>query len=381
MKSLKPVNAKYVKQANRRILIQALYDNKEISRVDLARVTNLNKATVTQLVQELIDKQLVVELNKKIKTHGRSANVISLNKNAARLLSFDLQPENIYGVITNLFGERLVEYSVPVINPDLEEYLQQLFQSIDHLMAMVHESVYGVIGIGVGVYGIMSHDSRIVFAPLSSWKDVELKQIIESYCHLETYVENEANISALGEGMLHKDLKHMVALDIGSGVGMGILLHGQLYRGYDGFAGEIGHTIVVPGGRACACGNYGCLEQYISEKAMVSGYYTLTQQTITFDDFLALLKDKDPTALELYQEFIRYTSIGINNIANTLNPEAIIIRSRLVNEKPESISLIKNNLRSHTLALRHFSSSNEKNTVNVLGTSYVLLERFLEQLF
>lgn len=378
---MKPVNAKYVKQTNRRLLIQALYDHKEISRVDLARVTNLNKATVTSLVQELIDKNMVVELNKKIKTSGRSANVICLNKNAARLLSFDLQPEKIYGVITNLFGELLYEYSLPVENQDLDTYLGQLFTSIDHLISMVHESVYGVIGIGLGVYGILSHDNRIVFAPLSSWKDVELKDIIQSYTNIETYIENEANISALGEGMLHNHMKHMVALDIGSGVGMGILLNGSLYRGFDGYAGEIGHTIVVPNGRTCACGNQGCLEQYISEKALVSAYQTLTKESITFDKFLTRLKEKDPTSLALYQEFIHYTSIGINNIANTLNPEGIIIRSRLINEKPESISLIKNNLRSHILSLHTLSSSNEKNTVNVLGTSFVLLERFLERMF
>jgi predicted NBD/HSP70 family sugar kinase len=378
---MKPVNAKYAKQLNRRLLIRALYDHKEITRIDLARVTNLNKATVTSMVQELIEKQLVIELNKKVKTYGRSANIITLNKNAARVLSFDLQPEKIYGVITNLFGEILYEHSTPVDNPDLEEYLEQLFQAIDHLKSMTHESTYGIIGIGLGVYGIMSYDNRIVFAPLSSWKDVELKQIIESYANLETYVENEANISVLGERILKTEMKNMIALDIGSGVGMGIVLDGLLYRGHNGYAGEIGHTIIEPGGRACACGNHGCLEQYISEKALVHQYFLQTKQEISFDTFLARLQQKDSVALNLYQEFIHYTSIGINNISNTLNPQGIVIRSRLINQKPESISLIKNNLRSQILSLESLSSSNDKNTVNVLGTSFVLLERFLETLF
>jgi predicted NBD/HSP70 family sugar kinase len=378
---MKPVNAKYAKQLNRQLLIRALYDHKEISRIDLARITNLNKATVTSMIQELIEKHLVVELNKKVKTYGRSANIIALNKNAARLLSFDLQPEKIYGVVTNLFGEILYEHSVPIGNPDLDAYLEQLFECIDHLKSMTHESKYGIIGIGLGVYGIMSYDNRIVFAPLSSWKDVELKQIIESYAKLETYVENEANISVLGERILQKDMKNMIALDIGSGVGMGIVLDGLLYRGHDGYAGEIGHTIIEPGGRACACGNHGCLEQYISEKALVHQYYVQTNEEISFDTLLERLKEKNPVAINLYQDFIYYTSIGINNIANTLNPEGIIIRSKLINQKPESISLIKNNLRSQILSLESLSSSNEKDTVNTLGTSFVLLERFLETLF
>jgi predicted NBD/HSP70 family sugar kinase len=378
---MKPTNFKSMKQHNIRLVIQALYDVDEISRIDLARYTTLNKATITGMINELIDLDLVVELDKKVKTSGRSANLIALNDKAGYILSLDLQPHKIYGTLSSLRGTIVYEYTHPVSNSHLEFYLPELYKTIDFLLEQTPVSTYGILGIGVGVYGILSHDKRVIFAPLSSWKDVELRSIIEDYTSIETYVENEANISALGEQILTNTMKNLITLDISSGVGSGIILEGNLYTGHDGYAGEIGHTIVEPGGLLCKCGNQGCLEQYISETALTKAYFSLTSSEITFDELVLKMQQRDHAAQEVYQQFIQYLSIGINNISVTLNPEGIIIRSRLINARPETISLIKNNLRSQVLSLHSFTSSNEKNAVNTLGTSFVLLQRFLDKLY
>lgn len=375
---MKTANSKSIKLSNTNIIIEKLVELKQTSRVDLSRETSLNKATVSSIIQELIDKHIVIELEKKIPTTGRSANAIALNKNAGRILSLDLQTHLIYGVITNLYGEILYEINKPVEDLSFTPYLNLLLTTIDELKSNTYDSIYGIIGIGIGVYGILSKTKKIVFTPFSSWKDIELKKIVEEYTGIKTYVENEANISALGESITHPDHNDLVSLNISIGVGMGIIINNKLYTGNNGYAGEIGHTILIPDGRQCVCGNKGCLEKYISDTAVLDDYAQLTNQRITMEAFIALLKAKDSSALEIYRNFIDYLSISINNISQMLNPRTIIVNSKIIEAMPESISQIKNNLRSKLMNLDILSTSTYRSKTNVLGLTHVLIQEFLE---
>ena len=371
---MKTANSQLVKQTNTNLVIEKLVELKETSRIELSRITTLNKATVSSIIQVLIDKSIVIELDKKIKTSGRSANAIALNKRAGRILSLDLQTNLIYGVITNLFGEILFEINKPIDNPEFSSYLTSLLETIDELKSNTYDSVYGVIGIGIGVYGILSKTKKIIYTPFSSWKDIELKKIIEDYTGIKTYVENEANISALGENIIYANQKNLVSLNIGIGVGMGIIIDNKLYTGEDGFAGEIGHTILIPNGKECVCGNNGCLEKYISDIAIIQNYYELTNEKVSITEFISRLKSKEVHANKIYQQFIDYLSITINNISQLLNPQTIVINSLIVENKPESISQIKNKLRSKIMNLEVLTTSK----TNVLGLTHVLIQEFLE---
>ena len=126
---MKTANSKSVKRINTNLVIEKLVELKETTRVDLARMTTLNKATVSSIVGELVNTGIVVELDKKIKTSGRSANAIALDKNAGRILSLDLQTELIYGVVTNLYGEIVYEINRQVDSPDFSPYLTALLET------------------------------------------------------------------------------------------------------------------------------------------------------------------------------------------------------------------------------------------------------------
>ncbi|MCD6482172.1 MAG: ROK family protein, partial [Candidatus Izimaplasma sp.] len=305
---MKTANSKSVKLINTNLVIEKLLELKETSRIELARITTLNKATISSIIQILIDKKIVVELNKKIKTSGRSANAISLNKNAGRILSLDLQTNLIYGVITNLYGEILFEINKDIDNPEFSSYLARLLETIDELKDNTYNSTYGIIGIGIGVYGILSKSKKIVYTPFSSWKDIELKKIITAHTGIKTYVENEANISALGENIFYAQQKNLISLNVGIGVGMGIIIDHKLYTGEDGYAGEIGHTILIPNGKQCVCGNKGCLEKYISDTALIEEYYEATKKNINIKELIIEIEAKDKIALKIYKEFINYLS-------------------------------------------------------------------------
>jgi predicted NBD/HSP70 family sugar kinase len=350
---------------------------RETSRIELSRLTTLTKATVSSIIADLIHRNIVIETDKIVKTNGRSAQVIALNKNAGRILSLELQTTQIYGVITNLFGEIVYEITRKIGNPDFSPYLKQLLTVIDELKANTWDSSYGIIGIGIGVYGILDNNKKIKYAPFVSWKNIELGKIIEEYAGIETYVENEANISAMGESIVYPDQQNLVALNIGIGVGMGIIINGKLYTGEDGYAGEIGHTILVPDGNPCVCGNRGCLETYIKDKSIIDQYYHATMEIIDLPEFTARYLRGDPHAVRIYQEFIRIVGIMVNNISMILNPKTIVISSYLIERIPESISIIKNSLNSQILNLDTLTLSQYKSKTNVLGLTHLLIRRFL----
>jgi len=360
-----------------KLVVERLIELRESSRIELARLTTLNKATISSIINELVEKEIVIETDKNIKTSGRSAKVVALNKNAGRIISIELLTDSLYGVVTNLYGQILYELRKDVPDPEFNPYLAILLQAIDELRANTKDSTYGVIGIGIGVYGILSKQKRIKFATFTSWKDIDLKQIIEDYTGIETYVENEANISALGEHVISPQTDNLVSLNIGIGVGMGIIIDNRLYTGENGYAGEIGHTIVVPNGRKCVCGNYGCLEKYISNPAIVQSYYELSGETIDLDQFVELYKHKDAHACKIYQQFIDYVALTINNISLTLNPKTIVINSQIIEKIPESVSLIKNKLRSQIMNLEVLSTSSFPSKTNVMGLTHVLIQKFL----
>jgi len=374
---MKTSNSQSVKIQNTNLVIEKLVELRETSRIELARLTTLNKATVSSIIQDLINKKIVIETDKTVKTHGRSANVVALNKNAGRILSLELQTKQIYGVITNLYGIILYETFRPISNPDFSPYLKELLSTIDILKENTKDSTYGIIGIGIGVYGILDNDKKIKYAPFTSWKDIELRKIIEDYTGIETYVENEANISALGENIVFTEQHNIVSLNIGIGVGMGIIINDKLYTGEDGFAGEIGHTILHAGGNQCVCGNKGCLETYLKDSSIIEQYKHSTKTEIDLIEFTNRYKRKDPYAMEIYSKFINNVSITVNNISQMLNPKAIVINSVLIENISESISLIKNNLHSQIMNLDILTLSKFRSKTNILGLTHVLIQDFL----
>ncbi len=370
-------NSQSIKIENIRLVVEKLIELRETSRIELARITTLNKATVSSIISELMQKEIVIETDKTVKTSGRSAKVVALNKNAGRILSIELLTDSLYGVVTNLFGNILFELRKEISDPEFKPYLKVLLSAIDELKVNTKDSTYGVIGIGIGVYGILSKTKKIKYAPFTSWKDIDLKTIIEDYTGIETYVENEANISALGEHVVYAEQDNLISLNIGIGVGMGIIIDNKLYTGENGYAGEIGHTIIVPNGKKCVCGNFGCLETYISDPALLSRYFELSHEQITMTELIKRYKKQNEYAINVYNEFVEILSLTINNISQILNPKTIVINSKIVENIPESISEIKNQLRSQIMSLEVLTTSKYRSKTNVLGLTHVLIQNFL----
>ena len=229
-------------------------------------------------------------------------------------------------LIANLRGENRQTFSYPGIS-EAKSPSAQLCQYIKTAMDYCPPSRYGIIGIAVGVLGVV-HKNVVQFTPYYQIDRPELGAYLTEYFGIPAYIENEANLSALGERTFFHSYPSLININVHAGVGMGIILDNHMYTGLNGYAGEFGHTIIEPDGKPCPCGNRGCIEQYASQRAIVNMYREKKNNpTLTALQLCEDYNRGDSHAQACIQTFIKYMSIALNNILNIFNPDIIIINS------------------------------------------------------
>src|SRR5690625_3925342 len=265
----------------------------------------------------------------------------------------------------------------------------KLFDTIDLLKSSAPPSPYGIIGIGIGVPGIVNNDGEIVLAPNLDWKNVDLKITLQEKYNLPVIIDNEANAGAYGEKRfgVGKNFHDIIYVSIGIGIVVGLILNGELYKGNNGFSGELGHMTIEVNGEKCRCGSKGCWELYASEQALLRRTKQLhihgrENAEISLEYLLNLAEDGHKDAILLFEEIGEYIGIGIKNIFNTFNPEQVIIGNRIaVAEKwikePINKRLINQTLWPHQENLQlNFSELSTHSTA--LGIAAYSIENFLE---
>lgn len=363
-----------IRDINFHLILEAIINEAPISRAGLAKHLGLTKATVSSIVQELLDSGLVTELGSAPTEKGRKPILLNLNHQAGFALAVDIETTGVTVMSADLLGTncRLKQYPNRAFDEGFFPFLVDILQkTMDSLPA----TRYGVVGICLGVHGV-SHENRVIFAPYYTL-DENLALRLAEHFHIPVYLHNEANLSVLGERAFSFDYTNMINISVHSGVGMGILINDHLYTGSDGFAGEMGHTIVEPGGRPCPCGNHGCLEQYVSERALLLELSQRKGREISLDEFISLYQEKDRDAVYILETFLKYMSIGINNILNTLNPDLIIINSAFTSYLPGIAGMLQDSLNSRTGRPLKIRPSHLQDTAILLGGVYVVLKEFL----
>ncbi len=339
----------FIRDINRSLLLEHIIQYEPISRSELAKKLNLTRATVSTIVQELIDRQLVREIGNASTVKGRKPILLEFCSDCGSIISIDLGVRRATILISDLAGRncQVEEHPLPGnLEGTLDEYLINLIRQTKDKLP---DSPYGLVGVSVGIYGVVCNQT-ILFTPYYNLKYPNLKSILEETFQVPVIVENEANLSVIGEAVYTQNHGNMIYLNIHEGVGMGIMINGQLYTGQNGYAGEFGHTILIPDGRDCPCGNKGCIEQYISETAILRDYAEEKNLPLpSIDEFLKAYNSGDPVALKLIQRFIRDFSIGLNTILHTFNPDTIVINSSFTTYIPglipEITSRVTNRLR------------------------------------
>ncbi|MDF2669568.1 MAG: hypothetical protein K0R67_1874 [Paenibacillus sp.] len=370
-----------VKKLNKSIVLETIRKESPLSRVQVSEMTGLNKGTVSSLVNELVQDHLVYEIGLGKSSGGRKPIMLHFDKTAGFAIGIDLGVTYMLTVLTDLEGHIVAEQQTPIDQQDPEFVFQQLVKQVRMLIDRAPSSPYGIIGIGIGVPGIVNADGTILLAPNLHWEQFPLHEKLEKEFGLPVTLDNEANAGALGEKQYGagRTSDNLLYLSVGTGIGSGIIIGGQLYRGVSGFSGEVGHTSIESNGKRCSCGNRGCLELYASEGALTEQGHGIGADS--FDELLAMAEAGKPEALHLFHQTGEYLGIGIANMIHIFNPQLVIIGNQMVRAetwvrnsilrvvKQRSLPFHRDSMEVRFAALRTHST--------VLGASYYAIYAFL----
>jgi N-acetylglucosamine repressor len=374
-----------VKKINQKLILNEIVANSPISRAKLSETTGLNKSTVSSQVTTLIEKNLIFEIGQGQSSGGRKPVMLVFNKNAGYSIGIDIGVNYLNCILTDLKGNIVLEDYQQLEGLSSEDIQDVLSVKIKNLLAQMPESPYGLIGIGLCVPGLVTTEQKVIFTPNLEWNyELDLKPLIEQEFKVPVFLENEANAGAYGEKEFGaaKNYENLVYVSVHTGIGVGIIIDNELYRGVRGFAGEMGHLTIDMNGLKCSCGNRGCWELYASEKALMNSLSKIQQEKLSNRDIIYLANQNNPDILMALQKFGFYLGIGLTSILNTFNPQAVIIRNNIVEALPMVLNSIKNSVASRTYqqlenSYELLTSSLGKNAP-ALGASSIAIENFLE---
>ena len=368
-------NQELIRDINTQSVIRTILANGAISRASIASRLGLTKATVSAIVQILLERGLILETGSDDTRKGRKPILLQMNKNCGHVVAIDIAAETITLMTANLMGEncRLTQFAHP---QDENALLPLLMEKIDAAVSLLAPSRYGLLGIAIGIHGVVHHN-KIMFLPYSSFAHLDLAGELEKKYAVPVILENEANLSVLGEWAFCHNTNEMLYISIHSGIGVGIIMKNQLVKGKNGYAGEWGHTIIEVDGRPCPCGNRGCLEQYASERAFFTELSRQKGMPVDAETFGRLYREKDPHAIEAMNRFIKYMAIGINNLLNTFNPDIIVLNSVLTMYHATLCEDIAAQLHNNMKRYCHLVPSTLQETSLLFGGVYMIRDRFL----
>ncbi|KYD21900.1 ROK family transcriptional regulator [Caldibacillus debilis] len=382
-------NQQLVKQINKTLVLETILNEAPISRADIAQKVGLNKGTVSSLVNELIEEQLIYESGPGKSSGGRRPVMLLFNEKAGYSIGIDLGVNYILGILTDLKGHIVAEIQKKLSVTGVEQVKQMMIAIIEDLIRSAGQSHYGIIGIGIGIPGMVNNDGEILLAPNLGWKNVRMKEEIENRFQVPVIIENEANAGAYGEKLYGagKEFDNILYVSAGIGIGVGVILDGQLFTGSGGFSGEMGHTIIIVNGKECSCGSRGCWEQYASEKALLEEAKNIPipyadKDSISIELLVELAKEGNEEVINLFKKIGAYLGVGINNMINTFNPEQIIIGNRLAMAKDWLEESITHFVKSHTIPFHQqdlsitFSQLTTHSTA--VGVCALSIENFLK---
>ncbi|NUU22538.1 MAG: ROK family transcriptional regulator [Streptomycetaceae bacterium] len=316
-----------LRAGNRARVLRALYFDQPRSRQELAGLTGLSQASVSNVVAELISDGVVVEAGQVDSDGGRPRVLLRVNPAHAAVVGVDVGETHVLVEVFDVTLRRLAEATFPM-EPDshsVDDVARRVLEGLDRCLTA--SGVDDVLGVGIGVPGQV--EQGLVYAQTVGWHGVELEQLLRTGTDLPLFLDNGANTLGqaevwFGAGRGTGDV--VVAL-IGSGVGASVITGGVLYRGSSGGAGEWGHTTVALDGRPCRCGAHGCLEAYIGASAVVARYRAVKADVPAEQEaaLAALVADRSRAARDVLAETARYAGLGIANLINLFNPSQVIV--------------------------------------------------------
>ena len=320
-----------VRALNRRLILNHIRRGGPLSRARLVELTGLSPAAVTAVTAELMESQFVLERALGESSGGRPPILLDLDYSAHYAVGLKLMETQLLGVLTDLSTQVLEQSSLELDGTTPELVSARAAALSRDLLERAGAKRERLIGVGLGLAGVIDASSGICHSsPYLGWHDVPIASMIARDLGTSVWIDNDVNAFAAAERLFgHGKLaQNFVVITVGRGIGAGLVLGGELYRGRDGGAGEFGHTLTEAGGRRCECGNTGCLEAYASEPALVRRYNERTPEPDQLRDSQQLVEraaSGDALARELLEDGGRRVGNKLADLVNLLNPELIVV--------------------------------------------------------
>jgi predicted NBD/HSP70 family sugar kinase len=348
-------NAKILRGINRGMILNIIREKQPISRISIARITGLNKSTVSSIITELLNEDLIYEQVNEDQNIGRNPiNLyLKLGKFFVGAINIDSSVTRI--AVADIDGSIKEITVIETESNKPEKFIQKCVDEIKKISAK--HGIKNLEGIGVSIAGIVDSDRLTVnYAPNLGWENFNIGEVLKkSLPNVKNIsIGNDAKSSALAElwfGDHAIDLTNFVFLSIGQGIGSGVVVDNKLIEGEFKAAGEFGHMVIFEGGELCKCGNKGCWEAYASDRAIVNRYLAKKSEKIEHavdfiaQDIIDLAKNNDEVAIEILKQTGYYLGLGIANIIKAIDPHAIIIGGKITQVwdiiYPEIIKIVK----------------------------------------
>lgn len=349
----KGADLRLMRELNRLLILNCVRVSGPITRVAVAHQTGLSRTTVSSIVDELLADNLLVEGQTvdAAPTGGRRATLLHFNADAGYVIGVDLGRSHLTLLLTNLAGQIIARRSGGFdasLGPEI--CLQQVIASLMDFTAEQHIGWHQIIGVGLGIPGPLDAASRMLVRPprMPGWDHFDIRTVMERACKTPIYLDNDANMGACGESEYGaaRNVENMAYVKVATGIGCGLIMNGDIYRGSGGSAGEIGHVTVDDNGPLCDCGNRGCLEAVAGGAALVldaargmRGAHADAHgaedcddcpeerlaETLDVADVVRAAVAGDPAARDAIERAGYHIGIALAGLVNIFNPSLILL--------------------------------------------------------
>ena len=373
-----------IRDINKQIVLNYVRARSPISRAEIARETSLQRSTVSAIVDELQSEGLIEEIGTGDSTGGRKPTLLKLRTGKPVAIGVDVTPSVTTVVLADLAGSLLETDEFPT-SSDIGYMDSQILTKVKALVGAYPDAD---LEVGITVPGIADQTSgEILYVPYFQWSNWDIGRKITEQTGVSVVIENDANAVALAELWFGNDeikrTRNFIMVFVAEGIGTGIIIDGQVYRGENGAAGEFGHMFVGQDAPVdCSCGRRDCWEAHASEKALLQRYLNSHGNggggSMNIEHLIGLAKNGEQRAIDQLKLNAKYLGIGISNLLIGFSPQAIVISGSITKAwdliKDEILEAGKRSIRQE-VKMAEIKPSSLGDRPSILGSISLVLAR------
>ena len=318
-----------VREVNRALVLNYIRERGTVPRSDLAPYTGLSRTAIGNIADELIEEGIIRQEDHRT-GDDRRTTLLSFNATAGYVLGGTLGRQHLTVVLADLTGHPVQRLDIPfAIDKGPQEDLPLLAKFLKVFVAQQQVAWEMVVGVGLGIMSPLDllQQDTVLPAPFANWSGINIQERLEESLGVPVYLDRDGNMGALGESRYGagRSESHMLYMKVGSSISGGFILNGQIYRGYTGAAGEIGHIPVEVNGTLCHCGRSGCLETVAGKAAVLREVQRFVPTITTFEEVVEAARNGDVVCKGALARAGKHLGLVLAGLINSLNPALVVL--------------------------------------------------------